>query len=63
YDLIVVLGHNDTPVIPGLGSAVFLRERARDGGATAGCVAIARDDLLAVLREVDTGSFIDIRTV
>ncbi|MBX7199501.1 MAG: L,D-transpeptidase family protein [Rhodospirillaceae bacterium] len=63
YDLIVVLGHNDTPVIPGLGSAVFLHVRARDGGATAGCVAIARDDLLAVLREVDTGSFIDIRTV
>ena len=61
YDLIVVLGHNDTPVIPGLGSAVFLHVRAPNGGATAGCVAIARDDLLAVLREVDTGSFIDIR--
>lgn len=63
YDLIVVLGHNDTPVIPGLGSAVFLHVRSPDGGATAGCVAIARDDLLAVLREVDTGSFIDIRIV
>lgn len=63
YDLIVVLGHNDKPVIPGLGSAVFLHVRAPDGGATAGCVAIKREYLLAILRALDTGSFIDIRTV
>ena len=63
YDLIVVLGHNDAPVVPGLGSAVFLHVRAPDGGATAGCVAIEHDDLLAALRIVDTGSFIDIRTI
>lgn len=49
YDLIVVLGHNDAPVVPGLGSAVFLH-LARDGyAATEGCVALGRDDLLALL--------------
>lgn len=51
YDLIVVLGHNDSPVVPGQGSAIFLHLAAPDFGPTAGCVALARDDLLTVLRE------------
>ena len=63
YDLIVVLGHNDNPVIPGLGSAVFLHVRAPDGGATAGCVAIKSEYLVAILRALDPGSFIDIKPV
>lgn len=49
YDLVVVLGHNDGPVVAGAGSAVFLHV-AREGYApTEGCVALARDDLLRVL--------------
>ena len=62
YDLIVILGHNDEPVVPGAGSAIFLHVRAPDGGATAGCVAIACDSLLAILAQVDTGSRIVIKT-
>jgi L,D-peptidoglycan transpeptidase YkuD (ErfK/YbiS/YcfS/YnhG family) len=55
YDLIGVLGHNDSPVVPGLGSAIFLHV-ARDGFApTQGCVALAQDDLLALLREAKPG--------
>lgn len=56
YDLIVVLGHNDDPVVPGQGSAIFLHLASPDFAPTAGCVVLARADLLEVLREADTGS-------
>ena len=49
YDLIVVLGHNDDPVVPGHGSAIFLHLARADYAPTEGCVALARDDLLALL--------------
>jgi len=55
YDLIVVLGHNDDPVVPWRGSAVFLHVAAPDYRPTEGCVALARDDLLAVLAEARPG--------
>ena len=49
YDLVVILGHNDAPVIAGAGSAVFLH-LARPGYApTEGCIALARPDLEAFL--------------
>lgn len=52
YDVIVVIGHNDDPPVPGRGSAVFLHV-ARPGFApTEGCVALALPDLLTVLAQV-----------
>lgn len=49
YDLVVVVGHNDDPPVPGAGSAIFLHIARPDGGPTAGCVAFAREDLEAIL--------------
>ncbi len=49
YDLIVVLGHNDDPVVPGAGSAVFLHVARPDFSPTAGCIVLSKDDLLALL--------------
>jgi L,D-peptidoglycan transpeptidase YkuD (ErfK/YbiS/YcfS/YnhG family) len=49
YDIIGVLGWNDQPVVVGRGSAIFLHVAAADFAATAGCVALSREDLLAVL--------------
>ncbi len=49
YDLIVVLGHNDDPPAPGAGSAVFLHVAEGDYRPTAGCVALALEDLRRVL--------------
>lgn len=55
YDLVVVLGHNDDPVVPGLGSAIFLHV-ARDGfKPTLGCVAMEKDALRRFLRQVKAG--------
>ncbi|MEX2009098.1 MAG: L,D-transpeptidase family protein [Dongiaceae bacterium] len=55
YDAIVVLGHNDDPVVPGHGSAIFLHVARPDYRSTEGCVALARGDLLAVLAEARPG--------
>lgn len=51
YDVIVILGHNDDPPVPGAGSAIFLHVARADYGPTQGCVALALPDLLSVLRE------------
>jgi len=49
YDLVVILGYNDAPVVPGAGSAIFMH-LAREGYVpTQGCVALARSDLKALL--------------
>ena len=49
YDLIVVVGYNDAPVIPGKGSAIFLHVARPDYSPTAGCVAFSRRDLVTIL--------------
>jgi len=49
YDVVVVLGHNDAPPVPGMGSAIFLHVASADYAPTAGCVALALADLLELL--------------
>jgi len=49
YDVMVILGHNDDPVVPGRGSAVFLHLAWADYRPTAGCVALAAEHLAAIL--------------
>jgi L,D-peptidoglycan transpeptidase YkuD (ErfK/YbiS/YcfS/YnhG family) len=63
YDMVVVLGHNDDPVVPGMGSAIFVHLQQPDGRATEGCVALTRDDLLAFLRQVSPGDMLRISGV
>ena len=55
YDVIVVLGYNDDPVVAGCGSAIFLHVAAADFAPTRGCVALARHHLLAVLQGIEPG--------
>jgi L,D-peptidoglycan transpeptidase YkuD (ErfK/YbiS/YcfS/YnhG family) len=50
YDLIIVMGHNDAPAYPNRGSALFVHLPHADGRPTAGCVALNREDLRALLR-------------
>lgn len=60
YDLIIALGYNDgfdahgnpTPIIKGIGSAIFMHIMREDGIGTEGCLALKRDDVLAVLTVV-----------
>jgi len=52
YDVIVVVGFNDAPVISSKGSAIFLHIARPDYAPTAGCVALSRDDLLEALTQL-----------
>jgi len=56
YDLVVELGYNDAPVIAGRGSAVFMHVASPGYLPTEGCVALALNDLLAVIAECDPAS-------
>ena len=60
YDVIVVLGHNDSPPKPFLGSAVFFHLREQHTAFTAGCVAVTRDDMMALLETADTTTILRI---
>jgi L,D-peptidoglycan transpeptidase YkuD (ErfK/YbiS/YcfS/YnhG family) len=52
YDLVIVLGHNDSPRVKGKGSAIFMH-LAREGMTpTAGCLAFYRRDLRVLLAEL-----------
>jgi L,D-peptidoglycan transpeptidase YkuD (ErfK/YbiS/YcfS/YnhG family) len=61
YDLIVVIGYNTDPVVPGKGSAIFLHCAAPDFHGTEGCIAIARETLAALLGLLAPGSTITIK--
>lgn len=53
YDLGFVVKHNMDPVQPGLGSAIFFHIwKDRDTG-TAGCTAMAREDLIEIVSWLD----------
>jgi L,D-peptidoglycan transpeptidase YkuD (ErfK/YbiS/YcfS/YnhG family) len=62
YDLVVVIGHNDDPVVPGAGSAVFVHVASADYKHTAGCIALRMADLIALLRDCAPGDRIAIRS-
>lgn len=61
YDVIVVLGHNDNPVIVGAGSAIFLHIAAEDFHPTEGCIAMQHNDLIDVLSQCEPADAINIQ--
>ena len=52
YDLVVIVGYNDAPVIAGRGSAIFIHLARAAFTPTAGCVALALPDLLEALAQL-----------
>jgi L,D-peptidoglycan transpeptidase YkuD (ErfK/YbiS/YcfS/YnhG family) len=52
YDLIIEIDHNTRPRIVGRGSAVFLHVARPGLEPTAGCIALKKCDLLAILRRL-----------
>lgn len=61
YDLIVPLGYNDAPIIPGKGSAIFLHVAKQGYPPTEGCVALAKEDLLRLLPVLSPHTVLDIQ--
>jgi L,D-peptidoglycan transpeptidase YkuD (ErfK/YbiS/YcfS/YnhG family) len=61
YDLIVAIGYNTDPVVPGSGSAIFLHVAHPDFSGTEGCIAVAREVLAPLMGLLGPGSKITIR--
>ena len=49
YDIVVVLGYNDNPPVPGLGSAIFMHVARPEFTPTDGCIALDKSDLIEIL--------------
>ena len=60
YDVVVVIGHNDSPPVPGLGSCIFMHVAKPNYEGTEGCVALKRQDLLALLSVIEKETQIEI---
>ena len=52
YDLLIVLSYNRKKIIKGKGSAIFIH-LTKNYKATAGCIALKKNDLLALLKVID----------
>jgi L,D-peptidoglycan transpeptidase YkuD (ErfK/YbiS/YcfS/YnhG family) len=61
YDLIVPIGYNDDPIVPGKGSAIFMHLAHDDYKPTEGCIALAKPDFLAILPAIDANTTIEIK--
>lgn len=64
YDIVVMLGYNDDPVVPGKGSAIFFHLAKEMDGAlqpTEGCVALPLSDMLDVLKGVTAQTRMTVR--
>ena len=55
YDIVVVLGYNDSPRSLGRGSAIFMHLARPGYKPTAGCIALSRGDMLKLLRWLKPG--------
>jgi D-aminopeptidase len=53
YRLVVWVGHNDAPVVPGGGSCIFLHLRSGPEAATSGCTAFELEPMEGLLRWLD----------
>ncbi len=60
YDIVVVLGQNDSPPVAGKGSAIFLHIAKPNYEGTEGCVALEMSDMLEILGKLKAGSKISI---
>jgi len=56
YDIVLLLDINLRPRVKGGGSAIFFHLRRDDLGPTAGCVAVARRDMLKLLPRLSSRS-------
>jgi len=53
YDIVVVLGFNDSPPISGAGSAIFMHIAHPDYSTTDGCIALNKQDLISIILRIE----------
>ncbi len=60
YDVIVVIGYNDEPAITDKGSAIFIHIMKEDMEYTRGCLAIKKEDMMFLVKEITAETEIEI---
>ena len=61
YDIVVVIGFNDDPVVSGAGSAIFLHIATPEYSATEGCIAIHKQDMQRLLKRCEPNTIMEIQ--
>ena len=56
YNIVCVLNYNTNPIIPGLGSAIFIHVAKGEYASTEGCVALKQKDLIFLLGLIDNNT-------
>jgi L,D-peptidoglycan transpeptidase YkuD (ErfK/YbiS/YcfS/YnhG family) len=54
YNLLIVVGHNDEPPTPHMGSAIFIHLASPGFGPTKGCIGLRQEDLMHILSQATT---------
>jgi L,D-peptidoglycan transpeptidase YkuD (ErfK/YbiS/YcfS/YnhG family) len=60
YDIVLITDWNYPQAVPGMGSAIFLHQRRRQGYPTAGCLAFRRDHLIWLASRITQGEALEI---
>ena len=60
YDIIFILNFNTNPVIKNKGSAIFMHIAKRNYSPTKGCIAIKKNDIKKLAREINRKTLVKI---
>ena len=60
YDIILVLNYNMRPIIKNKGSAIFIHVSKRNYKKTEGCIALKKNHLIKVLKELKSNTLVKI---
>ena len=60
YDIIIVIGYNDSPIVKGKGSAIFIHLTKENMEYTKGCLAIKKEDMVSLLQKITPQTEIEI---
>lgn len=60
YDIILVIGFNDSPAVLGKGSAIFMHIARDTYSPTEGCIVVSMKDMLEIISLLDKDSKISI---
>ncbi len=60
YDILIVLDYNMNPTIKNKGSAIFIHVAKKNYKKTEGCIALAKNDLLKIIKKLKKNTVVKI---
>ena len=60
YDILIVLDYNMNPTIKNKGSAIFIHVAKKNYKKTEGCIALAKNDLLKIIKKMKKNTVVKI---